>query len=220
MNPNSPVRRAPRRLRDRFKDATRLAILEAAEQAFAADGVLTARMETIASKAGVAVGTLYNHFADRHAVVDALMRLRQKELLARLDDTIAAHEAKPFAAQLDAFVAALQAHFTEHEGFVRVLMEGENQNFGKKVLQPTEMMAQLRERLDLLVARGAKAKAVRNDDLELLTWFFLGAMRAMLVRRMKGLAKEPLEAQRAALLRFLLHGAHAPAAHDAPRTRR
>jgi AcrR family transcriptional regulator len=220
MNLNSPVRRAPRRLRDRFKDATRVAILEAAEQAFATDGVLTARMETIASKAGVAVGTLYNHFADRHAVVDALMRLRQKELLTRLDDTIATHEGQPFATQLDAFVASLQAHFTEHEGFVRVLMEGENQNFGKKVLQPTEMMSQLRERLDVLLARGAKAKAVRTDDLELTTWFFLGAMRAMLVRRMKGFAHEPLETQRAALLRFLLRGAEARAVPDAPRARR
>jgi AcrR family transcriptional regulator len=194
-------------LRDRFKDQTRAAILEAAEAVFATDGVLTARMEAVASKAGVAVGTLYNHFADRQALVDALMKVRQAELLGRLDHALAAHEGEVFVAQLDAFVASLQEHFTVHAGFVRVLMESDGQNFGKKVLQPHEMIAQLRERLAVLVKRGVKSKEVRGDDAELFSWFFFGAMRSMMARRVKGLATESLAEQRAALVRFLLQGA-------------
>ncbi len=207
MNPNSPIRRSPQRLRDRFKDETRAAILEAAEGVFASDGVLTARMEAVASKAGVAVGTLYNHFADRHALVDALMKVRQGELLGRLDESLEVHDGRPFVAQLDAFVASLQEHFTAHAGFVRVLMDSDGQNFGKKVLQPHEMIAQLRDRLELLVKRGVKSKDVRADDAELFAWFFFGAMRSMMARRVKGLATESLAEQRAALVRFLMQGA-------------
>lgn len=206
MNSNSPTRRSPQRLRDRFKDETREAILEAAEAVFASDGVLTARMETVASKAGVAVGTLYNHFADRHALVEALMKVRQSELLGRLDDSLEVHDGEPFVAQLEALVAALQDHFTVHAGFVRMVMESDGQNFGKKGLQPNEMVGQLRERLDVLVKRGVKAKTVRADDADLFGWFFLGAMRVMMARRIKGLATEPLPEQRAALVRFLMQG--------------
>jgi AcrR family transcriptional regulator len=54
----------PPRLRERLREEAARAILAAAEEVFATDG-LQARMERIAEQAGVAVGTLYNHFEDR-----------------------------------------------------------------------------------------------------------------------------------------------------------
>ena len=64
---------APPRLRHRLREETVSAILEAAEHEFASDGLHAARMERIAARAGVAVGTLYNHFDDREALVLALV---------------------------------------------------------------------------------------------------------------------------------------------------
>jgi len=210
VNPNSSSARRPHRLRERLKEATRDAILEAAEEAFARDGVQAARMETIAKAAGVAVGTLYNHFADRTALLDALMRARRAALIRQLDDALEANPRAPFAEQLDEFMKAAQAHFTEHAGFLRVLMEAEYINVGKRVLQPGEPMRQIRDRLGVLVERGVRAKVLRADDVPYFSWFFLGSMKGLLARHMKGAAPEPLAAQRAALIRFLLGGAKAP----------
>ena len=210
VNPSSSTARQTHRLRERLKEATREAILEAAEQAFARDGVHAARMETIARAAGVAVGTLYNHFEDRTALLDALMRARRADLLRRLDQALEASPRAPFVEQLETFITAVQGHFTEHGDFLRMLMEAEYVDVGKRVLQPGALMKQIRERLGVLVERGLRTKALRPDDAAYFAWFFLGAMKGLLARRMKGAAPEPFPDQRAALVRFLLGGAGAP----------
>jgi AcrR family transcriptional regulator len=197
-------------LRDRLKEATQEAILEAAELAFARDGALAARMESIAQAAGVSVGTLYNHFHDRDALIDAVMRARQGTLVTALDEALALTARRPFEAALDALVAATQAHFARHDAFLTVLMEAEHLKLGPKVLQPAALMKQLRRRVEVLVQRGVKARAVRTEDASYFAYFMLGALKGMLIRQMKGQAPEPLEAQRAALVRFVLHGAAVP----------
>jgi len=70
MNQDSDIAK-PVRLRDRLREEANRAILTAAEEVFSEEG-LGARMEQIAARAGVAVGTLYNHFQDRGALVNAL----------------------------------------------------------------------------------------------------------------------------------------------------
>lgn len=209
MNLNSQTGRRPRRLRERLKEATQEAILEAAEQAFARDGALAARMESVAQAAGVAVGTLYNHFADRDALIDAVMRARQATLLTALDEALARTAKAPFGQALEALVAAAQAHFARHEAFLRLLMEAEHVRLGPGVLQPADLMGQLRRRVDTLVQRGVKARAVRADDASSFAWFVLGALKGMLIRQMRGLAPDDEAAQRAALVRFVLHGLEA-----------
>src|SRR5919206_3781985 len=102
MNPHSSHEK-PVRLRERLREATRDAILAAAEQAFAADGP-RARMESIAERAGIAVGTLYNHFEDRDALWKALGRSRREALLARVDAALAASRGQRFRDALGAFV--------------------------------------------------------------------------------------------------------------------
>lgn len=193
-------------MRERLKEAAREAILEAAEGVFAKEGVQTARMEAIAQAAGVAVGTLYNHFEDRSSLLEALLKARRHDLLGRVDEALDSSEARPFGEQLDAVIAAVQGHLEEHEGFMRVLVEAEYVHVVGK-LQPAELMKQLRLRLGELVERGVKANVLRGDDAPFFDWFFVGALRGLMVRRMKGEATEPPEVQRATLVRFLLEGA-------------
>ena len=90
------------RLRQRLRAETRAAILAAAEEVFAARGLRGARMEAIASRAGVAVGTLYNHFQDREALLSALIQSRRQALLDRVDRALAGGSAT-FEASLLAF---------------------------------------------------------------------------------------------------------------------
>src|SRR5512133_2709447 len=125
MNPDSrhPSPR-PVRLRDRLREATAEVILDAAEQAFAREGP-KARMESIAARAGIAVGTLYNHFADREALWAELCRSRREALLVRLDGALAQSSALGFREALRAFLEAFLDHWTTHRAFLAVLIQAE-----------------------------------------------------------------------------------------------
>src|SRR6188508_2634914 len=118
------------RLRERLRSATRDAILAAAADVFAADGAANARIEDIAARAGVAVGTVYNYFEDRAALVAALLDVRTKSLLEALDEDSGRSRSKggrgpsaAFAGELDRFVATLAGHFDTNRGLLTVLLD-------------------------------------------------------------------------------------------------
>jgi len=110
-------------LRAKFRHATREAILEAAAGILGSDSAAQARMEDIAARAGVAVGTVYNYFEDRRALVTALLETRTRVLLDALDDAAApvrggkraagasTTAGGAFEAELAGFVSAVAAHF-------------------------------------------------------------------------------------------------------------
>src|SRR3954464_14527590 len=106
---------APRRLRDRLRDAAHEAILDAAEEAFVRQG-MDAPMEAIASLAGVAVGTLYNHFDSRAALLEALMSARRQQMLDVTATALAETGGRPFA---ERFLAGLRALFQAAERQIR-----------------------------------------------------------------------------------------------------
>ncbi len=81
--------KTPSTLRHRLRQSTRDAILEAAATAFNGQGAAAARMEDIAAGAGIAVGTLYNYFRDRSALVSAVLQSRTQGLLDALDEAVA-----------------------------------------------------------------------------------------------------------------------------------
>src|SRR4051812_17829642 len=113
-------------LRERLKGETQREILHAAEAVFGQSGLNGARMEDIAARAGVSVGTLYNHFEDRDALLSALVVSRREDLLNRLDEVLAAHDKEPFGGQLEHFVRAVLEHFDSHKAFLAILLESEH----------------------------------------------------------------------------------------------
>jgi AcrR family transcriptional regulator len=72
MNTNSK-----NNLREKLKETTREAILEAAVSLII-DPSNDIRMEDIAEKAGVAIGTLYNYFKNRQMLIDTIIEKRRK----------------------------------------------------------------------------------------------------------------------------------------------
>src|SRR4051794_20415713 len=86
-------------LRGRLKGETQRESLHAAEAGFGQNGFESGPPEDIAARAGVSVGTLYNHFEDRDALLSALVVSRREDLLNRLDEVLAAHEKEPFGGQ-------------------------------------------------------------------------------------------------------------------------
>jgi AcrR family transcriptional regulator len=73
--PARPVRDPPRRVRnDAERQAKERAILDAALDVFAERGFAEARLEDVATRAGVAKGTIYLYFPGKEALFEALIR--------------------------------------------------------------------------------------------------------------------------------------------------
>lgn len=106
VNPDSANGRRPQRLKQRLKELTAQAILSAAEEVLLERG-LQAPMELIAGRAGVAVGTLYNHFADREALVAALLASHREKMFADVREAERAAKALPVRDQLVAMLGAM-----------------------------------------------------------------------------------------------------------------
>ncbi len=118
----------PRRARERL--ARREAILDAALDVFAEKGYGAATMDEIAERAEFGKGTLYNYFADKHAlllaafdeVYDGLVTLAE-EYFAAEDEAAAAGRDRPTRAVFHDFIAHLIRYFQERQAFFVVLVK-------------------------------------------------------------------------------------------------
>ena len=107
MNPDSDNRVRTHTLRARLKEVVADTILDAAEHVFS-EGGLESRLEDVATAAGVSVGTLYNYFTDRQALVEALMEKHRANLLERLA-AVVSDRSRPFRSQLESIIAEIVA---------------------------------------------------------------------------------------------------------------
>jgi AcrR family transcriptional regulator len=214
MNRRSPVERQPQSLRERFKETTLQAVLGAAEEVFADAGLHAAHMGEIAERAGVAVGTLYNHFADREALLAGLAEARFKEMIADMDGALKASAEQPFGVRARALVVAMLTYYERHWKFVQILLQGETgryqRTFPTLVEAMRHKMREVRTRVEKLIAQGVREKAISAELSDLAPFFLLGMLRSLIMRRLyqdpsKGLV---VEAER--LLAAFLHGVGAP----------
>lgn len=95
------------------KQRNRTHILEVAEQFFTEQGV-SGSMDAIARRAGVGPGTLYRHFPSREALLAALLRARDEELVSRRQ-AIERDVSDPVTA-LDQWLEALGEYVTAFDG--------------------------------------------------------------------------------------------------------
>jgi len=95
--------------RERRKRATRVAILDAAERLFAADGYDGVTVAEIAAVAGISVKTLFTYFHSKEDLVLA----REERLLARVPTAVERRAAG--TTPLDALTAALVAALADED---------------------------------------------------------------------------------------------------------
>ena len=191
-------------LRQKLREATGLAILDAAEQIAAEQGVPNASLQAIAERAGVAVGTIYNYFPDKQELFAALFKRRRDELSAAIDETAKKHGKEPFAAQLEAFVNSVFTHFDRHRAYLRIALDSQpvvNEERGKK--QPA--MQQLQERAERIVRLGVREKRLRDVEVELMATVLVSIVRAVLL--MRAHRDEPFAPETARIVSLFLEGA-------------
>ena len=126
MNPGSLIRKSVPKLRRQLHDATTAGILQAAEEVLAEQGYIKTRMQAIARRAGVAVGTIYNHYRSREGLLQALFQARRRELFLRLEESRRATSGAPFMTQLTNFVGSILDLYESHRPFVRIAVETEH----------------------------------------------------------------------------------------------
>jgi DHA2 family multidrug resistance protein len=177
LNPDSVSGKPkPRRLRARVKDATRSAILDAAEQVFARHGINAGRMEQVADQAGVSVGTLYNHFADRRALVTSLLEARRAELLARVDDAVEHAPAQPIE-RLRALLGSIFEHVEKHRAFLSILVQ---EGAGESVAAPNSTYRKLEARVRAILAP-TRSKGKGNADVTFLSHLVTGSVKSAMI---------------------------------------
>ncbi len=132
-------------------------------------------MEEIAARAGVAVGTLYNHFADREALLQTLLATRRQALLDKLDAALDETKGQPFADQVERFVRAIAEHSVAHAAFFTMLSQTERKP------RLDELDACTRK----LMQRGVAQKALRGKYVELYAAAFWGMLRGVVLRELQ-----------------------------------
>jgi AcrR family transcriptional regulator len=173
-------------LRARIRETTVQAILAAAEEVFADAGLHAARMDTIAAKAGVSVGTLYNHFEDREALLAGLLSARRAELLGKLDAAIRDVAGRPLRERLRVIVGIFLSHCEEHRKFVHIALQREvvrhHDTYAQAWAGKNDTMREIFQRIDGEMKRGVKERALRPELADLASVVLIGIMRALVIR--------------------------------------
>jgi AcrR family transcriptional regulator len=147
-------------------------ILEVAEAVFAAEGV-SVPIDIVAERAGVGVGTLYRHFPTKETLFEAIVMTRLTDLIetakARADDDDPVDALFSFLREF-----ARQAS-AKHDLFDALGSAGIDIKS-----QCSEMVDDMKRRIDLLLQRAVDAGAVRSDvSTEEMIGLLTGACQAV-----------------------------------------
>jgi AcrR family transcriptional regulator len=105
-------------IRELVRETVSNAILDAAEAVAAEKGLEGTSTAAIAERAGVAVGTLYNYFPDRDALLAALVKTRREAMHARLEAVEVAGDS--VEERLRSYLEGVLAGMEEFRRFVRL----------------------------------------------------------------------------------------------------
>lgn len=185
MNLDSSRRTRSHTLREKVRALKAETILAAAEEVFAREGIQKARMETVAAKAGMAVGTLYNFFRDRASLVRALVEVRLEGLSSEIDQALDAAESRPFAEKVQAYFDTSLAHVEKHGRFWVELLRahGADRPDGASRSPTRERLFASAQRL---VDAGLEEGVLKPEGAALHAALLLGMVRSVLEHAASG----------------------------------
>ncbi|MET9655758.1 helix-turn-helix domain-containing protein [Streptomyces sp. NPDC006510] len=147
QTPPRPMRADARRNYDR--------LLSEARTAFAEHGT-DASLEDIARRAGVGIGTLYRHFPNRHALMNAVFQEALTSLITRSRELAGARQ--PCEGLVE-WLGAIITHAGEYRGLAQALMSTSRDETSAL----SQCNVPLREAGSVLLARAQASGAVRPD---------------------------------------------------------
>jgi AcrR family transcriptional regulator len=190
-------------MRRTVRATVRVAILDAAEELIARHGLHDAALVQIAKRAGVAVGTLYNYFTDRDALIRGLFEARRATFRPRLLAAIQAGTELPFEPRLRRFMREVLEAFESHRSFLKIAIENEHLRPSGSTT-PQDVLAGVRD----IVAAGVREGVIARDKAELLPLMITGALKATAVHRLQ--LGGALAGDADAIVEILLEGVRSP----------
>ena len=143
-----PIRSDARRNRDK--------LLEVATAAFAGAEGRAVSLESIARDAGVGIGTLYRHFPNREALVEAIYRTELAEVAAAAERLLKRHPPK----------VALRRWMDRYASFVAAkpgMAESLHAMFDSGAFAPSQTRDSITGAVDLLLRAGVSDGTLRAD---------------------------------------------------------
>ena len=194
----------------RARAATRERLLESGQALFADQGLHKVTTHDIAAHAGVAAGTFYNHFKDKHALfrelVDAAVdELHQRTELVRDDDAPAADRLRAHATAMIDFAEA-------NRDMIRVVFSGDAES--------AQVEHDVLERLARSVADVRRQFIASGQlpgllDPEVVSQAVVGMWARVIAWWADDPTRAPRETVIETLTRIQLHGTH-PAPNERP----
>jgi AcrR family transcriptional regulator len=156
-------------VREARREMYRALILEAAERIFADAGFEAAKMQDVASAAGISLGTLYGIFEGKLELFTAIHEVRGRELIERAS-SVTIPEGDPLEAMLFGVQTYIE-FLAERPNYLRIhLFEGDAWAFGGR-LRSEEQRRQFALGLELFAEvydRGVKAGMFWAEDPRLM----------------------------------------------------
>jgi AcrR family transcriptional regulator len=158
--PRAAAKPARRRAKQARAQQTIAVVLEAAARVLQREGYAGATTNRIAERAGVSVGTIYQYFADKEQIFDALIR-REMEGLLRVLDGVAPDPDEPIADGLRRLLRLLVEARPDAPVLYRSLEQVPNALFRRRV---AEARGSVIDRVRGFLALHRRELAVRDLD--------------------------------------------------------
>ena len=186
-------RKSPQQARSK---ATVEAILEGTAQVLMGLGYAKMTTTKVAKRAGVSVGTLYQYFADKEALVRALWAMRSARTKAAMAEAAMAEDAATAEQRIEAVLGAVLRTKSEHPDLTTQLNAAMTEIDGKAHLRrmQDENMTMVRG----LIA--AHADELPVEDVELAAFVTVNAIEGVIAA---AVATRPIELDDPALLNAL-----------------
>jgi len=193
--------------RTAFRDEVRLA----AERVFATKGFSTTKMADIASEAGVGVGTLYNYFANKQEIFEAIFLERASQFEAALDHATAG--LLPLE-QISILIRTSMQYVEDHGALFAMFFErggiGELdiERLGGKIIE--ELYQNFLRRLESAIEAAVKDGVLRNDvPVPSMVAMLSGARNGAIYVWLKGRRRGRITESAENLLTLFMSGARA-----------
>jgi AcrR family transcriptional regulator len=177
-------RKQPRQHRSRAKVDT---ILSAAGDICAGRGLEALTTNAVAARAGVSIGSLYQYFPGKAALLAALIRAERASLLQAVERMVSADDSRTLAQVADDLIDLAVEHHLERPALSRAL------NLARLQLPPDAEAAEFSARITVLTA--ARFRQLGVPEPETAAQDVLAILRGMI-----DAATEAHETDRSALL--------------------
>jgi AcrR family transcriptional regulator len=169
-----PRRRTP--TQGRSKETVR-AIVEAAARVFATHGLERSTCAHIAKVAGVSVGSLYQYFPSKEAVVVAVFEREEQRVVASFLECVATEGMTDGPTLIRTFLASLLATYETDRALLRVLLDEVPRVVGQETLHAIDLAFAAKVRTVLEAAR----ENIRPKHLDVASRLLVRTLRYNLI---------------------------------------